>query len=69
MKIGLFGAVLTLFPDEIRRLQSLAKTIEFGEEKNSWDAFSMYSHSFDGGEYWVEFDDEVTMIATVKEAK
>ena len=24
----------------------------------------MYNHSFDGGESWVEFDDEVTMIAT-----
>ena len=29
----------------------------------------MYNHSFDGGESWVEFDDEVTMIATDKEAK
>ena len=32
------------------------------EEENTWDAFSMYNHSFDGGESWVEFDDE--MIAT-----
>lgn len=29
----------------------------------------MYNHSFDGGESWVEFDDEVAMIATDKEAK
>lgn len=29
----------------------------------------MYNHSFDGGESWVEFDNEVAMIATVKEAK
>jgi len=34
------------------------------EEENTWDAFSMYNHSFDGGESWVEFDDEVTMSAT-----
>ena len=27
------------------------------EEENTWDAFSMYNHSFDGGESWVEFDD------------
>lgn len=66
------------FSDEIRRLKALSKTIEYDgeeysdyvkkdrsvyEEENTWDAFSMYNHSFDGGESWVEFDDEVTMNA------
>ena len=40
------------------------KDLSVYEEENTWDAFSMYNHSFDGGESWVEFDDEVTMIAT-----
>ena len=42
----------------------IKKDLSVYEEENTWDAFSMYNHSFDGGESWVEFDDEVTMIAT-----
>ena len=40
------------------------KDMSVYKEENTWDAFSIYNHSFDGGESWVEFDDEVTMIAT-----
>ncbi len=40
------------------------KDLSVYDEENTWDAFSMYNHSFDGGESWVEFDDTVTMIAT-----
>lgn len=39
------------------------KDLSVYEEKNTQDAFSIYNHSFDGGESWGEFDDEVTMIA------
>ena len=35
------------------------KDLSAYEEENTWDAFSMYNHSFDGGESWVEFGDEV----------
>lgn len=57
-----------MFSDEISRLQDysdyIKKDLSVYEEENTWYAFSMYNHSFDGGESWVEFDDEVTMIAT-----
>lgn len=39
------------------------------DEDATLNAFSMYNHSFDGGESWVEFDDEVTMIATGEETE
>lgn len=32
------------------------KDLSVYEEENTWDAFSIYNHSFDGGESWVEFD-------------
>ncbi len=35
------------------------KDLSAYEEENTLDAFSMYNHSFDGGESWVEFDDIV----------
>lgn len=40
------------------------KDMSVYKEESTWDAFSMYNHSFDGGESWVEFNNEVTMIAT-----
>ena len=52
---------LKQYSDYVKRDMSTYK------EENTWDAFSMYNHSFDGGESWVEFDDEVTMIATGEE--
>ena len=59
--------VYLAYPDK-KTLQDysdyIKKDLSVYEEKNTWDAFSMYNHSFDGGESWVEFDDEVTMIAT-----
>ena len=33
-------------------------------EENTMDRFSMYNHSFDGGESWVEYDDQVVLIAS-----
>ena len=33
-------------------------------EENTMDRFSMYNHSFDGGESWVEYDDKVALIAS-----
>lgn len=33
-------------------------------EENTMDRFSMYNHSFDGGESWVEYDDKVVLIAS-----
>ena len=59
--------VYLAYPDK-KTLQDysdyIKKDLSVYEEENTWDAFSMYNHSFDGGESWVEFDDEVTMIAT-----
>ena len=59
--------VYLAYPDE-KTLQDYSnyvkKDLSAYEEENTWDAFSMYNHSFDGGESWVEFDNEVTMIAT-----
>ncbi len=59
--------VYLAYPDE-KTLQDYSdyvkKDLSVYEEENTWDAFSMYNHSFDGGESWIEFDNEVTMIAT-----
>lgn len=33
------------------------KDLSAYEEENTFGAFSMYNHSFDGGESWIEFDD------------
>ena len=42
---------LTRYSDYVK------KDLSAYEEENTLDAFSMYNHSFDGGESWVEFDD------------
>ena len=59
--------VYLAYPDK-KTLQDysdyIKKDLSVYEEENTWDVFSMHNHSFDGGESWVEFDDEVTMIAT-----
>lgn len=59
--------VYLAYPDK-KTLQDysdyIKKDLSVYEEENTWDSYSMYNHSFDGGESWVEFDDEVTMIAT-----
>ena len=38
-------------------------------EENTMDRFSMYNHSFDGGESWVEYDDKVVLIASGEESE
>ena len=44
------------------------KDLSVYEEENTWDTFSMYNHSFDGGESWIEFDD-VDMMTTTDEGE
>ena len=47
--------------EETLRLYSdfVKKDLSAYEEENTWDAYSMYNHSFDGGESYIEFDDFV----------
>ena len=47
--------------EETLRLYSdfVKKDLSAYEEENTWDAYSMYNHSLDGGESYIEFDDNV----------
>lgn len=48
------------YPDDetlSRYSNYVKKDLSAYEEENTLDSYSMYNHSFDGGESWVEFDD------------
>lgn len=45
-------------PESFEPSDYLMKDLSLYEEEHTLDAYSMYNHSFDGGNSWIEFDDQ-----------